>query len=64
MFGSLIPDFHCTRYFGFHVLVCGAFGTCFDLHSSNWFLPYKLEVWGWAVKRRIFDPFSEFSELI
>ena len=32
--------------------------------AFNRFLPCKLEVWEWVVKRRIFDPFSEFSEWV
>ena len=39
----------------------GTLGACFAVHPSNWLLRCKLEVWEWAVKRRIFDAFSEFS---
>ena len=35
-------------------------GACFAFDPSNWSLPYKLEVWEWIVKRRIFDPRSQF----
>ena len=46
--------------------IANEFRTCFLIHSvhGDRLLPRKLEVWEWVVKRRIFDPFSEFSELV
>ena len=58
VFGILTSaSHHNMRPTDFHVLVCDV--KClvwFALYLSNWFLPCKLEVWQWAVKRRIFDP--------
>ena len=33
----------------------------FTVYAFNRLLPCKLEVWEWVVKRRIFEPFTEFS---
>ena len=52
---------HDTGSIGFHVLICGTLGACFALRPPDWLLPCKVEVWQWVVKRRIFDPFSEYS---
>ena len=33
---------------------------CLAVYTCNCLQPYELEVWEWVVKRRIFNPFSEF----
>ena len=34
------------------------------MYAFNRLRPCKLKVWEWVVKRRIFDPFSEYSEWV
>ena len=63
---SFVPRFQRSGdsslfFASFRVPVRSDLLSIFAVYAFNRLLPCKLEVWEWVVKRRIFDPISEFS---